>query len=104
LKPQANITLTAWVLVGGVEGEQRRLKWRYRVDRLHIPIWNTTKKPLAIALSGAEKGLRGRDDGGIVNNVQYKPNWNCHYQSILYNEYIVIKILKKKQKIIPGFY
>jgi hypothetical protein len=39
------------------------------------------KKPLAIALWGVGRGLRGRDDGGNVNNVQYKPNQNCHYES-----------------------
>jgi hypothetical protein len=33
--------------------------------------------------------LRGRDDGG---DVQYKSNRNCHYESSLYNEYILIKI------------
>jgi hypothetical protein len=53
------------------------------VDRLYIPIWNRTKKPLAIAWSGAVKGLRGRDDGGDVNNVQYKSNQNCHCESPL---------------------
>jgi hypothetical protein len=52
------------------------------VDRFHIPIWNRIKKPLAIALSGVEKGLRERDDGGNVNNVQYKSNQNCHYKSL----------------------
>jgi hypothetical protein len=42
------------------------------------------------------RGLRGRDDGGNVNNVQYQ---NCHYRSPLYNEYFLIKIyLKKKQQ------
>jgi hypothetical protein len=50
-------------------------------DGLHIPMWNRTKKPFAIALSRMGRGLRGRDDGGNVNNVQYKPNWNCHYES-----------------------
>jgi hypothetical protein len=29
------------------------------VDGLHIPIWNRTKKPLAIALSGVGRGLGG---------------------------------------------
>jgi hypothetical protein len=29
------------------------------------------KNPLAIADSGVERGLRGRDDGGNVNNVQH---------------------------------
>jgi hypothetical protein len=40
------------------------------------------------------EGLRGRDNEGITNNVQYKSNWNCHYESPLYNEYILIKIIK----------
>jgi hypothetical protein len=50
------------------------------VDGLHIPIRDRLKKPLAIALSGVGRGLRGRDDGGNVNNVQYKSNQNCHYE------------------------
>jgi hypothetical protein len=50
------------------------------VDGLHIPIWNRIKKPL-IALSGVERGLRGRDEGSNVTYVQYKYNWNCHYES-----------------------
>jgi hypothetical protein len=37
------------------------------------------------------EGLRGRDDEDNVNNVQYKSNWNCHYESPPYNEYILIK-------------
>jgi hypothetical protein len=31
--------------------------------------------------------------GGDVTNVQYKLIWNCHYESPLYNKYILI--LKK---------
>jgi hypothetical protein len=65
------------------EGEGRRLRWQYMVAGLHIPRWNRTKKPLAIALSGAGRGLRGRDDGGGVSNAQYKFDWNCHYESPL---------------------
>jgi hypothetical protein len=38
------------------------------VDELHIHIRNRTKKPLAIALSGAGRGLRGRDDEGVLTN------------------------------------
>jgi hypothetical protein len=51
------------------------------VDGLHIPKWDRTNKPLAIALRGAGRGLRGRDDGSNVNNVQYASNQNCHYES-----------------------
>jgi hypothetical protein len=51
------------------------------VDVLHILIWNRTKKPLAIVFSEVGRKVRGRDDGGNVTNVQYKPNWNCHYES-----------------------
>jgi hypothetical protein len=42
-----------------------------------------------------ERGLRGRDNGGNVTNIQRKSNWNCHYESTLYNEYILIKIYLK---------
>jgi hypothetical protein len=41
------------------------------------------------------RGFRGRDDGGDVNNVQYKTNQNCQYECPLYNEYIYIYILIK---------
>jgi hypothetical protein len=50
------------------------------VDGLYIPMWNRTEKPLAITLSGAGRGLSRRDDGGDVTNVEYKSNWNCHYE------------------------
>jgi hypothetical protein len=48
--------------------------------------------------------LRRRNDGDNVNNVQCKPNWNCHYESPLYNVYILMKNLlkvefKKKKKL-----
>jgi hypothetical protein len=62
------------------EGEGRRLRLQCMVDGLHIPIWNTTKKPLVIALCGVGKGLRGRKEEGIVNNIQCKCNWNCCYE------------------------
>jgi hypothetical protein len=39
------------------------------------------KEAFSIALSGAGRGLRRRDDGGVLINVQYKPNWNCQYAS-----------------------
>jgi hypothetical protein len=42
------------------------------------------------------RGLRGRDHGGNVNNVQYKSNQNCHCNSPPCNEYVLIKILFKK--------
>jgi hypothetical protein len=60
------------------------------VDGLHILIWNWTKRPLAIALSGAGWGSRGRDGEGHITNVQYKPFWNCHNEYPLYHEYTLI--------------
>jgi hypothetical protein len=66
------------------------------VDGFQTPIWNRTRKPLVIALSGVGRGLRGRDDGGNVTNVQYKSNQNCCYKTPLYHEYILIKIYFKK--------
>jgi hypothetical protein len=45
-------------------------------------------KPLAIALSGAGRGLRRRDGGGHLMNVQDQLVWNCHNESPLYNEYM----------------
>jgi hypothetical protein len=65
---------------------------------LHIPIWNWIKKPPAIALSGAEKGLKV-DDRVDGNNVQYKINQNCHYESPRYKEYILIKFIFKRLQV-----
>jgi hypothetical protein len=42
------------------------------VDGLHVR--NRIKKPLAIVLSEAGRGPRGRDS----DSAQYKPIWNCH--------------------------
>jgi hypothetical protein len=41
------------------------------------------KKLVTITLSGMGRGLRGRHNGGNVNNVQYKSNQNCHCESPL---------------------
>jgi hypothetical protein len=41
------------------------------------------------------RGRRGRDSMGSINNIQYKSDWNCHYESPLNNEYIPIKNLYK---------
>jgi hypothetical protein len=35
---------------------------------------------------------RGLDSGGDLTNIQCKCIWNCHNESLLYNEYILIKI------------
>jgi hypothetical protein len=57
------------------------------------------KKTLPIALGGVGRGLRGRDDDGNVNNVQYKSDWNCHFRSPSQcNEYILIKTFKNNNK------
>jgi hypothetical protein len=58
------------------------------------------KKSLAVALGGVGRGLRGKDYGGNVNNVQYKSDWNCHFESPTpYNEYNLIKFFKSTKKI-----
>jgi hypothetical protein len=57
------------------------------VDELHM---KKNNKPLAIALSGAGMGIKGRDEGCNVMNIQYMFNWNFHYEFPLYNEYILI--------------
>jgi hypothetical protein len=43
------------------------------------------------------RGLRGKDGGGDLTNVQCKPIWNHHNESSLYNKYILIKNLKKEK-------
>jgi hypothetical protein len=53
---------------GREEGEWRRFGWQYMADGLYIPIWNRTKKPLAIALSwGGEGGQVERWWGDVTN-------------------------------------
>jgi hypothetical protein len=42
--------------------------------------------------------LRGRDDGGNVNNMQYKSNQNCHSKSPRHNEYVLIKNYNNNNK------
>jgi hypothetical protein len=56
-------------------------------------LYETAKKLLAIVLSGARRGTRGSN----LTNVQCKPIWNCHYESPLYNEYILIECV-----VLPG--
>jgi hypothetical protein len=41
------------------------------VDGLHIPTWNRTKKPLAIALSGAGRGWGGETNVIYIYIVGY---------------------------------
>jgi hypothetical protein len=48
------------------------------VDGIHVLTRNRAKKHLAMALSGAGRGLRERDGGGDLTNVQYKFICNCH--------------------------
>jgi hypothetical protein len=54
--------------------------------------WNL--KPLAIALSGAGKGLQGKWWVNLTN-VQCKAIQNWHSESPLYNEYMLIKMKNK---------
>jgi hypothetical protein len=69
------------------------------VDGVHIIIQNRSKKPLAIALSGARRKSRERDSGDDLINVQYKPIWNCHNESPPYSEHILIKNHEKIKHI-----
>jgi hypothetical protein len=61
------------------------------VNGFHILTQNRTKKSLAMVLSGAWRGQRGRDSGDDLTNIQYKSIWNCHNECPLNNEYILIK-------------
>jgi hypothetical protein len=50
-----------------------------------------------IALSGTGKGWWGGGDGGDnLSNVQCKAIQNCHSKFSLYNEYMLMKVGKKK--------
>jgi hypothetical protein len=69
------------------------------VDGLYIHTQNRTMKPLAIALSGVRRGLRGRDGGDNLTNVEYKSIGNYQNEFALYNEYMPIK-MKKESSII----
>jgi hypothetical protein len=40
------------------------------------------------------KGVERGDGGGVLTNVQCKAIQNCHNESPLYNEYILIKMKK----------
>jgi hypothetical protein len=55
-----------------------------------IYLYETYKKPLAIALSGAGRGLKGRW-WGYLTDLHYKTDWNCHNESFLHNEHVLIK-------------
>jgi hypothetical protein len=57
------------------------------VDGAPIHIRNRMMKPLAITVSRAVRGW-GRDGGSDLTNVQCKAIWNCHNESLVYNEYI----------------
>jgi hypothetical protein len=71
------------------------------VDGLHTR--NSTKKPLAIVLRRVGKGSRGRDSRSDLTNVQYKPIWNYHNESPLYNKNILIKITGEKRLVRGSF-
>jgi hypothetical protein len=43
--------------------------------------------------------LKGTDGGDDIINAQSDPIWNCHNESPLYNEYILIKIKEKNKTL-----
>jgi hypothetical protein len=71
--------------------EQIKVKYTHSRDTLrnslNIGLDTNNKKQDSkigiVCMWGPTSGrkLRGRDDGGNVNNVQYKSNQNCHYES-----------------------
>jgi hypothetical protein len=80
------------------------LKTQIDPNRVIVRVYSTPLSPIDMSfrqkinkeileLNNIARGLRGIDNGGNVNNVQYKSNWNCHYESHLYNEYFLIKNL-----------
>jgi hypothetical protein len=42
--------------------------------------------------------LIGRDGGYHLTMVHYKPIWNFHYESTLYNEYIINNLYINKEE------
>jgi hypothetical protein len=63
------------------KSEWRRWRLKTMVDGLCVFIWNRTMKPLANAVSGSGKDLRGEDGGSDLTNVQCKSVQNCHNES-----------------------
>jgi hypothetical protein len=74
---------------GRREGEWRRWRWGNMVDRFCMHIWNKTMKHSAVVLSGGGWGGRW---WGWSNYVQCKASQNCHNESPLHNEYMLIKL------------
>jgi hypothetical protein len=54
-------------------------------------------KTLIIVLSGVGRGLSGGDGLGELTNVQCKVILNCQQLILPYNEYMLMKIKKKKK-------
>jgi hypothetical protein len=81
----------------GHDTESRIGGWEDTLGTAEDKVSETTRKPLAIALSGVERRLTGRGDGGDVTNVQHKSTWNCHNEIPLYHEYILIKKVHDSQ-------
>jgi hypothetical protein len=61
------------VEVGVNEGDQGEDIWL--IDFIYL-----YEIEQATVLSGVRRGLRRRDNGGELTNVQYKLIWNCHYE------------------------
>jgi hypothetical protein len=80
-----------------VKGEWRR-RCTNVVDGLHTHMQNRMMKPRVIALNGVERGVKGGRWWDDLINVQCKPIQNCHNESLLYSEYILIKMKKKTRK------
>jgi hypothetical protein len=66
------------------------------VNGLHKPVWNRTKKPLAIVSGRVERGLRGREDGTMLQMYSAGLIGIVTMNLPLYNKYIITKNLLQK--------
>jgi hypothetical protein len=87
------------VLVGG-EGWMKEIKVRVYDWWTSYTYMKQNKETSCNCFKWSWEGVGGRDDGGDLTNVQCKPNWNCHNESPLFNEYIQIKIFIIKKFIL----
>jgi hypothetical protein len=53
----------------------------------------------ALSSNASTKCRKKNHKNELLTNVQHRPTWNCHNESLVYNEYILIKKLMGKKWI-----